>query len=153
MECLPGFLYSASSLFPSWSGQGLISTPVFPFIRTRIMKQSACQASCTLLPACFLPGRAKDLSAPRYSSYGNVNKFDKFHVHQYIACRFSAAFSGGLSGLQPAWPTSDCDVAGVLISNPTTSLSSILKTLFHPAADTDVWSLLRARDRIGGRLR
>jgi hypothetical protein len=88
-----------------------------------------------------------------YGNFGSVNKFDKSNLHQFITCRFPAVCSGGLSRLQPAWPTSDCDVAAVLISNPTTLLSSILKTLFHPTADTEVWSLLGARERLGGRLR
>ena len=52
--------------------------------------------------ACFLPGQAKDLSAPRYSIYGNVNKLDIFNVHQYITYRFSVVGSSGLSVLQPA---------------------------------------------------
>jgi len=36
--------------------------------RVKILLKS--RASLTCFPACFLPGRAKDLSAPRYNTAG-----------------------------------------------------------------------------------
>ena len=57
---------------PCKGGKNLMTARVSMLLKPR--------ASLTCFRACFLPGRAKDLSAPRYSSYGSQSHSSVFCI-------------------------------------------------------------------------
>jgi len=92
----PGRKQANISVRMAWISFGALPCRKRNLMTARVSILLKPRASLTCFRACFLPGRAKDLSAPRYSGYGKMSHRCSPLVTFFYPAYFQTLSSGSL---------------------------------------------------------